>query len=237
MTNSTSTRPDDAGPPRAPDSPPQAGPDQSDRERRTRDTSDADPSRRGSTGWGLALIAAGGFWLLWQLGVPIAWEYVLPGAVVVVGLALLLGLSRGASGGLVALGIVLLAASIVVSVLPSSVTWSAGDRSERVTDVAQLEPEYTLGAGSLVLDLRALDLGGETAEVAARVGMGDLLIRVPPRTNVVVDARSGMGEVVVLGREEGGISRSISTTEGAARGDSVLVLDLQVGLGKVEVSR
>ncbi|MFL5795535.1 MAG: hypothetical protein ACJ742_06055 [Actinomycetes bacterium] len=49
-------------------------------------------------------------------------------------------------------------------------------------------------------------------------------------------ARSGLGEVEVLGKQDGGFGSRIDTTSEAG-GDRRLELDLRVGLGQVRVER
>jgi hypothetical protein len=50
-----------------------------------------------------------------------------------------------------------------------------------------------------------------------------------------VVASSGLGQVVVLGQEEGGLASQIQTSAGG--GDRRLRLDVRSGLGQVRVER
>jgi predicted membrane protein len=75
-----------------------------------------------------------------------------------------------------------------------------------------------------------------TTAVEARVGVGELVVRVPGGVSVEVQARSGLGEVQVLGEQEGGFGSRIDTIADAP-GDGTLRLDLRVGLGQVRVDR
>jgi hypothetical protein len=47
---------------------------------------------------GVALMAAGGLWLLHVLGVPLRWEVLLPSALIAIGLAVLVGGRRSGDG-------------------------------------------------------------------------------------------------------------------------------------------
>ncbi|HEY4791616.1 MAG TPA: LiaF domain-containing protein, partial [Actinomycetes bacterium] len=95
---------------------------------------------------------------------------------------------------------------------------------------------YELGVGNLVVDLRQLQLPLGTTPVEARVGIGELTVQLPQGVSAAVVARSGLGEVQVLGEQEGGFGSRIDTTSEAG-GDRRLELDLRVGLGQVRVDR
>jgi hypothetical protein len=184
--------------------------------------------------WGLAMIAAGILWLLSLAGVPIRWELVLPSALIVVGV-LVLARPRSDAGGLTGLGIVLLVLTLFTAVLPGAASVSAGDRLHVVADVGDLDEDYSLGAGTLVLDLGDLELT-EAAEVSAQVGMGELVVVVPDDVRLEGTARVGLGEVEAFGEATGGVAPTVELGEGDAEA-TVLTLDLQVGLGQIEVRR
>jgi hypothetical protein len=171
-------------------------------------------------------------WLLDAIGLfDMQWRYVFPVALVVVGLALLITAARGAHGGLIALGIVLSVLVVVGGVFPGvSPVAGVGDREVRPVTASEAE-NIGLAVGSLTIDLRDLE---EDATVRAGVGMGELLVRVPTGMGLEIRASAGMGEVVVFGRSESGVG--ISTTE-TVEGRPAVVLDLSVGMGKVEVRR
>jgi predicted membrane protein len=76
-----------------------------------------------------------------------------------------------------------------------------------------------------------------TTAVEARVGVGELVVHVPSGVSVDVSARSGLGEVQVLGEQEGGFGSRIDLIADAASGRGTLRLDLRVGLGQVQVDR
>jgi phage shock protein PspC (stress-responsive transcriptional regulator) len=114
-----------------------------------------------------------------------------------------------------------------------------GDRDIAVSSVADLHDRYDLSAGQLRIDMRELQLGdGEERSVRARVGMGDLVIRVPQGVTVDADARSGAGQVELFGHQSDGldVTRTTAHDEGAA-GGGTLHLDADVGLGRVVVVR
>jgi hypothetical protein len=104
---------------------------------------------------------------------------------------------------------------------------------------ADLQERYDLSAGRLRLDLRHVHLAdGEERSVRARVGMGDLVIRVPQGVAVDADARSGAGEVELFGRQSNGLDVTRATARDIGSGTGgTLHLDADVGLGRVVVVR
>jgi phage shock protein PspC (stress-responsive transcriptional regulator) len=117
-----------------------------------------------------------------------------------------------------------------------------GDRDVTVASAADLHDRYDLSAGRLRIDLRDLQLAdGEEQSVRARVGMGDLVIRVPQGVTVDADARSGAGEVELFGHQSDGldVTRTTATDGASASGGAggILHLDADVGLGRIVVVR
>jgi phage shock protein PspC (stress-responsive transcriptional regulator) len=114
-----------------------------------------------------------------------------------------------------------------------------GDRDVAVASVADLQDRYDLSAGRLRIDLRDLELApGEERSLRARVGMGDLVIRVPQGVTVDADARSGAGQVELFGRQSDGldVTRSSAHDDGSGAAGT-LHLDADVGLGRIVVVR
>ena len=119
--------------------------------------------------------------------------------------------------------------------LPGACAGGVGDRTERPVTPADLA-EYELGVGNLVVDLRQLQVPAGTTTVEARLGIGELVVELPDGVSVDVDASSGLGEVQVLGEQEGGFGSRIDTTSEVG-GNRRLALDVRVGLGQVRVER
>jgi hypothetical protein len=186
---------------------------------------------------GLVLIAIGSLWLMHVLGVPIVWTILLPVAVVLVGLAVLVGGRSPVTAGLVPLGVVLAIAAGIVTLLPGASSFEAGDRVLVVDDVADLQEVYELGAGQLTLDLRGLELPSGSTEVRVDVGLGDLRIRVPEEATVVVDARVTAGELLAFGTRVDGVGARRQVADAGREGAGTLEIEAQVGLGTLEVSR
>lgn len=229
MSSNTSPPPSGSPPPAPAPPPPDARGESGDRDR------PAPPGGR-PIGLGLLLVAAGALWLVSLAGVPIRWDLVLPIALVVVGALLLVGGRWTARGGLIGLGVVLAIVALIGSVAPPAPSISAGDRTYTVSDLADLDPTYTLGAGTLTLDLRELDLPPGATEVSVGVSMGELIVRVPEGVSVDGEASVVMGDVGAFGRSSSGITPHLDLAE-PGDADRELALDLRVILGRIEVTR
>lgn len=196
------------------------------------------PVRTGRLVAGALLVLFGVGWLLEVLDVvDFAWDLLLPGALVLVGVALFVTAgSATAHGGLIATGVVLTGVLAVGSAIDFPVGGGVGERVEHPTGVAALREEFGLGIGRLTVDLRDLPLERIAAaqQVRAHVGIGQLVLVVPPGTPVRVVARAALGNVHVFDVEGSGFDVERAT---APAGEPVLEMVLSVGVGQVEVRR
>jgi predicted membrane protein len=188
---------------------------------------------------GALLVLVGIGWLLDAAGVEVPWRAVLPAALIAVGLACVAGAFRGRQHALMVVGVALMVVlSVAVAAdwdLDVPLAGGVGDRTEQPTTPADLTT-YELGVGDLLLDLRQLQVPPGTTAVEARVGVGELVVELPDGVTVEVLASSGLGEVQVLGQQEGGFGSRIDAVSEAG-GDRRLQLDARVGLGQVRVER
>jgi hypothetical protein len=187
---------------------------------------------------GVLLVLGGLVWLADETGiVDVSWPVAVALAVAAVGVMLLVTARSPHAGGLVPLGIALAVLTVMVSVVPGvPLSGGTGDRTYRPTSVEELEPQYELGAGNLVLDLRDLSpatTSGARTEVS--VGLGEITVRVPEGLSVDVTAGAGTGQVDVLGTQEEGPDPQVDQVVG--EGEDPLELVLHVGIGSVEVTR
>ena len=204
------------------------------------------PARRGPGGGqvflGVLLILVGAFWLLDLTGVAVPWQAVLPSALIAVGLATIVGARRGHQAGLITIGVILTALLALLSAVDTNfdlpLTGGVGDRTEHPVTAVRAEP-YGLAVGQLTVDLRDVPLpAGATTTVKARVGVGRLAVQVPQGVALQVDARSGLGQVQALGRNEEGTAVRLEARSGDwSDADRRLVLDLRVGVGQIEVQQ
>jgi predicted membrane protein len=190
---------------------------------------------------GALLVLVGIGWLLDANGVGVPWRAILPAALIAIGLATVAGAFRGRQEALMAVGVAL---TVVLSValaadwdLEVPLAGGVGDRTAQPVTPAELT-DYELGAGDFRLDLGRLEVPPGTTTVRARVGFGELAVDLPGGVAVEVDARAGVGSVQAFGREESGVGTHLETSgQDGAAGDRRLVLDLRVGVGRVEVDR
>jgi phage shock protein PspC (stress-responsive transcriptional regulator) len=114
-----------------------------------------------------------------------------------------------------------------------------GDSRWQPTSAAQLPPAYRLAVGQLDVDLRNVTFPAGTTHVTASVGIGQVVVEVPPGPAVSVIAHSGMGNVWVFGQDNGGFgaTRSLDSAGTGEMPGAHVVLDVQAGLGQVRIVR
>ena len=162
----------------------------------------------------------------------------------VVGAGLVLGAWFGRSRGLIAIGVVLALATGA-----AAGSDRIGDMDRRGVDavlrpltVADLPGSADYGVGEVTYDLSAVDFtagAGLPVRLALSMGVGDMLVIVPPDVDVTVDANAGVGDLNLLGRSDGGLGNATTVTDLGADGPGggTLALDLSMGIGEVEVRR
>jgi phage shock protein PspC (stress-responsive transcriptional regulator) len=190
---------------------------------------------------GVILAVSGVFGLLTVLDIyDVDLDVALAAGVAIIGGAIAVGaMTQRRVGGLVVLGLLLLAAFGVAAMTPVSVSSGVGEKKERPLTAAAVEPSYELGLGELDLDLGDIALrSGTTTSVDASVGVGSLVITVPDGVALEIDAEAGIGEVDIFGSTDDGVDahRALSLP-GPTPDAPVLEIEADVGLGGVEVVR
>jgi len=186
------------------------------------------------------LILLGIGWLLDETGVyTVQWQTVLALSVAVIGITLLVTARAGHHGGLVFLGLVLSAVLVATATLPGVSPFAGvGERSVAPITLSELEPSYDLGMGPLHLDLSGVAVPpGENVNVRASVGMGELTVVLPAGVTAVVEATNGAGDVTILGRTHNGVGVDATERVAGSEGAGRLHLDLNVGMGAIEVEQ
>ena len=189
---------------------------------------------------GALLVASGLFGLLSVLDIyDVDLEVAFAAGVVIVGGAVAIGaMTQRRVGGLVVLGLILLAAFGVAAATPVPISAGAGEKTERPLTADALEPSYELGLGALDLDLRAVELPAGTTSVNASVGAGELVITVPEGVALEIDAHAGVGEIDIVGERDDGIDVDRTLTLAGSGPDAPLLqLEADVGFGSIEVRR
>ena len=189
---------------------------------------------------GALLAVSGVFGLLAVLDVyDVDLDVALAAGVAIIGVAIAIGaMTQRRVGGLVFLGLILLAAFGLAAATPVSISSGVGEKVERPVASDTLQSSYELGVGELSLDLGAVVIPSGTTHVDASVGVGHLLITVPEDVALEIDAQAGIGEVDILGKSDDGVDahRTVSIP-GSTPDAPVLELEADVGIGNVEILR
>jgi predicted membrane protein len=154
----------------------------------------------------------------------------------VVGAALVVSAFAGRAPALIAVGIVLLAATGIANTLDVPLRGGIGEQTYRPQTAAEVQSHYEHGIGRLVIDLRNVEFPPGETDVSAQLGIGQLLVQVPSSVRVAVTAHAGAGSLMLFGRQHSGWpANDTRVVEGTGTG--LLRLDLRVGAGQVRVQR
>jgi phage shock protein PspC (stress-responsive transcriptional regulator) len=160
---------------------------------------------------------------------------------VVVGIGLVVGAWFGRARSLIAAGVAAVLALVAVATYDVPLRGGFGDRVWAPASAEELDSPYRLGAGSARLDLTEMASPGRPLDVEASIGAGELVAIVPESADLQVTAEAGLGQVDLPNGASDGLGATREYRyEGATAGlDSarLIRLDLQVGIGHVEVRR
>jgi xanthine/uracil/vitamin C permease (AzgA family) len=184
------------------------------------------------------VLLVGLLWLFSSLGVEVPWHVALPAALIAIGVALIASCRRRHHGGLVVIGVIITIVLAITAGGHVSMEGGAGERTDRPVTLEELRPSYRMAFGTLTVDLRGISLPPGTTSLEASVGMGTLVVYLPKDAGVRVEGHAGMGTVELLGRNRSGIGVDDRlTTTDYANAESLLRLEVSVGMGSVEVRR
>lgn len=188
--------------------------------------------------FGLVLVSLGLLWLLDAAGVfSVTWTVVGSVMLVIIGLLLIAAARQDSHGGMIFLGVVLSG----VVLLGSLASWpsfegSVGDEQIAPTALTELEGEYALSVGNQEIDLTGLSFPDGETEVTVRLGTGNLEIDLPDDVAYRIEWSVGLGEALVLDEEHSGFGLDGEwVSEDIDEADAVLVMEIQLGLGTLEV--
>jgi hypothetical protein len=148
---------------------------------------------------------------------------------------LLVGAIWGRSRALIALGLVLLfgmGGAVVTDVVTDI---EATTELYSPDFVADIQSSYHLDVGKLVLDFTDVDLAGETIDVRADIGAGQIEVRLTADQGADVEARTGVGRVEVFGRSSEGLG--VGRSDDVSGTSGTLILDLDAGVGEIVVTQ
>ena len=193
----------------------------------------------------LGLILSSTWWggPRWGGGLGLGWVLVLFAVVVVA----LRRPSRVPSFGriLLTLALVVLSALILaagaffgaVATTGVPLTGGIGQRIIQPTTAAQLQPAYRLAFGSMTVDLTRMSLGPVTRTIVASVGVGTLVVDVPPGAAVDVRANTSIGSVDYGASGPASFATPSGPVSIFGTPRPQLVVDAQVGIGQIRLER
>ncbi|MFE6287526.1 PspC domain-containing protein [Streptomyces sp. NPDC057877] len=206
---------------------------------------------RGTGGW-IVLLAL----LTGALGTALTWEEHplgtslqtgLSGMLIVLGLGVALSAFLGRTGaGSIFLAIITAGLLGVAAALPKDISTQWISTTWEPTAVSEVRPKYELGTGVGTLDLSGLDLPkGRTLTTGGEVGLGRLWVIVPKDATVKVTIEVGVGDIQLPGEKRQDVDvqpgryqeTTLKPPRGAGDEGGTIDLDLEVGMGQVEVSR
>lgn len=164
---------------------------------------------------------------------PLARHYA--GAVLVtLGGALVIGTLFGRARWLIAVGLISAPLLFAGALLDVPLEGGFGEPRYAPATVADLQRDYRLVAGDMILDLSNLELdAGDSYEVDVSVAFGRLEVRIPDGVGVNVSAEVSGGEIRIDGER---VNEGINLDETEIyEGAGMIDLDLQVGFGELDV--
>jgi predicted membrane protein len=188
---------------------------------------------------GGVLVLIGLLWLLERTGaIDISVTAVLALATMVVGIALMVLASRGVHAGLIVFGTVLALITFSTAAAPlEGFQGGVGDRTVVVTTADDINADYELSMGNLVVDLSEVDDLEGIMALNASIGMGELLIRVPAGTEVAIEGTVGAGQLIMFDRSYDGVVINESyETPGFSEATVGLDITVEAFTGRVEVT-
>ena len=157
---------------------------------------------------------------------------------VVTGLALIGTAFVGGARWLIVPALALVLPLGIVSAAGLKLDGGVGDRDYRPATVSQLQDDYKLGIGSLIVDLRDVTLpADQTTNLKVDVGLGEAVVYVPSDACVTSDVQIGAGDSDVLDRGSTGLDVNYVDQALAPAGRPTVHVDANVGMGAVEVVR
>lgn len=158
-------------------------------------------------------------------------------ALLIVGVALVISAWTGRARGLLPLGCLLLALTVVgIGTLADKSESPQFTQNVSYATVEEIPGPQNFDVAEVQVDMSGLDLD-QDATYTVNVDSGTIVVTVPRDANVVINARVDVGSINALERQQQGVDL---VQEFASRPDSggpVLTLDLMVDVGSIRVVR
>jgi phage shock protein PspC (stress-responsive transcriptional regulator) len=178
------------------------------------------------------LIAIGGAWAAAAGG-----ETVVAIAVIGAGVAILVGAFVRPVRWLVLPAVALALSAGVVSAAGIDLDGGVGDRDYRPASAADLQDEYELGIGELIVDLRQTDLPPGDVPMKVDLGVGEARVIVPDGVCVATKAHVGVGEARTFELHNEGIDVDMDDQPDARPTRTRLLVDADVGVGSLRIGQ
>jgi phage shock protein PspC (stress-responsive transcriptional regulator) len=193
-----------------------------------------DIARRAALGIGLlalcGVLAVVSFWVGASGGAT-----AVAGIVIAAGVALVAGAFLGGARWLIAPALAVALPAGLAQAAGIDTSGGVGDRVYRPAAAADLRPEYHVGAGRVVVDLRSARLPAGDTRLKVRVGMGQGVVVVARDVCVATKGHAGAGVIGVFSDDHGGADVDVDDAPRAPAGTPRLVLDGDVGFGALQV--
>jgi len=154
-------------------------------------------------------------------------------AMAAIGIGLVVGTWWGHARVLIVLGILLLPFALTATFITAPLEGGMGSHRFTPSSAEELQDEYRIVGGVMVLDLTRVQAAGEPIVISASVAVGGLFVEVPDDASLELDAAVGGGDISILGAWQAGTDltdRVVRTGDGPT-----FVLDLQAGIGGIQV--
>jgi phage shock protein PspC (stress-responsive transcriptional regulator) len=155
-------------------------------------------------------------------------------ALAVLGIGLVVGAWWGRARILILLAVLLLPIAVTASFITAPLEGGVGDHRFAPANSAELQGEYRMMGGRMLLDLSELKVGAQPFHIAASVAVGQLVVILPPGGSFEIRARVGAGSTSILGPTDVGTSLENRYVRHSRFG-TTYILDLEAGIGEVRV--
>jgi phage shock protein PspC (stress-responsive transcriptional regulator) len=158
-------------------------------------------------------------------------------ALLALGVGLIVGAWWGRARLLILFALVVLPFALASSFVKVPLDGGIGDRYYWPQSIAEVQPESRLVVGEVYFDLTKLE--GQTGPVTltASVGVGRIVVILPPDASIDATSSVEGGRLVLFGSERVGTSLRQRVVGDGAGGGATVVLKLDVGIGDVVLNR
>ena len=173
-------------------------------------------------------------------GVAIPLAGYLAAALLVIGLTLVAATWFGMARGLLPVGVLLAIAVVIITAAgPAIRVPSAATSTHAYTSLAELPAGDSTDVGTLSVDLSRLAVTSDVT-YAAHVDLGQLVVKVPEDTTVLINYKADLGAVRAYGAEVkagSDLAGDVKDPQPTRPGQHTLTLNLSVDAGNIEVQR